>query len=58
MQLAGLWRDAEIPNKAHFLFRIADHARAEKYVNHPDSAAAGRRAGVIDGGLTYVEEAD
>lgn len=58
LTVARLWRAADDPQQVFFLLEIDDRARAEAFMNAPESAAAGRRAGVIDGEVFFLEPAD
>jgi hypothetical protein len=55
LELKTMWRDHDDPNQIFFVFSIADLDQAKAYVADPASADAGRRAGVIEGELFYVD---
>ena len=56
--LTDLWRDIENPNNIFFTFRIGDLEKARAFVADPEQAEVGKRAGVIDGEIHYVERED
>ena len=56
--LTDLWRDADDPNNVFFVLSIGDLEKARAYVADPESAEVGKRAGVIDGEIHYVERED
>ena len=51
-----LWRSMDDPNEVFFLLSISDMARARAFTADPASAAAGERAGVLEGEIHYVED--
>jgi len=55
LELVHLWRSVDDANDVHFLMRISDMAKAQAFVNDPESARVGERAGVIDGEIHYLE---
>ncbi len=55
LQLQDLWRDADDPQTAVFLFEVMDRARAEAFLASAESAAAGVEAGVLDGDCRFLE---
>lgn len=57
LEVERVWRDQNDPQTVWFLLRITDRARAEAFVNDPESAARGERAGVIEGEIVYVRDA-
>ena len=56
LTLQRLWRSLDDPNNVFFLFRVEDRERAEAFLNAPESAEAGERAGVIDGEFHFIRE--
>ena len=54
--LVHLWRSTENPNEVFFLLSITDMDRARAFTTAPSSAAAGERAGVLEGEIHYVED--
>lgn len=56
LQLEKIWQDANDPNNVFFIFKITDLAKAQAFVTAPESAETGRRAGVVDGDIHYVNE--
>ena len=57
LHLRHLWQSFDDPNDVFFLFEVDDIDRANAFVNAPESAEAGERAGVIDGEITYLVSA-
>ena len=57
LALVHLGRSIEDPNEVFFLLAVEDVERARAFTASPASAAAGERAGVLDGALYYIEEA-
>ena len=55
LELVNLWRSTEDPNVVFCLLSIGDMERARAFTSDPASAAAGERAGVLDGEIHYVE---
>ena len=58
LEVVKLWRSMEDPGEVFFLLSISDIDRARAFTADPASAAAGERAGVLEGELHYVEEID
>ena len=56
LEVVHLWRSVEDPNEVFFLLSVSDIARARAFTADPASAAAGERAGVLEGELHYVED--
>ena len=59
-RLAGLnvlqmWRSVDDPNEVFFLLDVGDRARAEAFMQTPESAAAGTEAGVIEGDYRFLQ---
>ncbi len=54
--LVNLWQSLEDPNEVFFVFSISDMDRAKAFTANPASAAAGERAGVLEGEIHYVED--
>ena len=54
--LVHLWRSLDDPNEVFFLLSVSDMDKAKAFTADPKSAETGQRAGVIEGGLHYVEE--
>jgi hypothetical protein len=54
--LVHLWRSMDDPNDVFFLLSISDMERARAFTADPASAAAGERAGVLEGVIRYVED--
>ena len=52
-----VWRSTDDPGEVWFLLSIADPERARAFTEDPASAAAGERAGVLEGEIFYVEDA-
>jgi hypothetical protein len=57
LAVVHLWRSIEDPSEVFFLLAVEDVERARAFTAEPASAAAGERAGVLDGALYYIEEA-
>jgi hypothetical protein len=55
LTLTDLWRDIEEPSNVFFLFRVADLDKARAFLADPQSAEVGRRAGVVDGEVYFLE---
>lgn len=56
LEVARMWRSTEDPNDVFFLLSISDMVRARAFTEDPASAAAGERAGVLEGQIHYVED--
>ena len=56
MDLVRLWRSMDDPGEVFFVLSISDIGRAKAFVADPASAAAGERAGVLEGEIHYVED--
>ena len=54
LTLEALWRSADDPLDVHFLFAVADRARAEAFMASPESADSGDAAGVVDGDYHWL----
>jgi enamine deaminase RidA (YjgF/YER057c/UK114 family) len=53
--LRKLWTRSDDPLDVYFLFEVADVERARAFVDDPASADAGKRAGVIDGEIVFLD---
>ena len=51
-----LWRSMDDPTEVFFLLSISDMDKARAFTADPASAAAGERAGVLEGEIHYVED--
>jgi len=58
LRLRHLWRDIEDPNNVYFIFEVMDMDRARAFISDPASAAAGRAAGVLDGEVKFLVDAN
>ena len=58
LALVSLWRDADRPDTAHFLFDVEDRARAEAFMASAESVASGERAGVTGGDYHWLASFD
>lgn len=56
MDVVNVWRSTEDLNEVFFLFSISDMSKAVAFTKEPSSAAAGVRAGVLEGEIHYVED--
>jgi hypothetical protein len=56
--LTRLWQDAEDKNTVWFLLEVEDVERAKRYVEAPESAEIGQRAGVLSGEFHFIESVD
>ena len=56
--LVHLWRSMEDPNEVFFLLSVSDMEKARAFTSDPAAAAAGERAGALDGEIHYVEDPD
>jgi hypothetical protein len=57
LRLVHLWRAVDDPDDVYFLLGVDNMEAAEAYVNAPESADVGQRAGVIDGDIRYLDAA-
>jgi len=57
LRVVHLWRSMEDANEVFFLLSVGDMERARTFTAAPASAAAGERAGVLEGEIHYVEDA-
>ena len=55
LNLIHLWRNIDDPNTVFFLFEVSDMEKAKAFVNAPESAEAGKEAGVLDGEMYFLE---
>jgi hypothetical protein len=55
LRLTDLWRDIQDPNNVFFIFQVADLDKARAYIADPKSAEVGRKAGVLDGEVQFLE---
>ena len=51
-----MWRSMADPNEVFFLLSISDIDRARAFTADPASAAAGERAGALEGEIHYLED--
>ena len=57
LNVLQMWRSVDDPNEVYFLLDVEDRARAEAFMDTPESAAAGTKAGVIEGDVRFLEAA-
>jgi hypothetical protein len=57
LRLLHLWRCAEDPNNAFFLFEVASVDKARAFIDDPAAAEAAQASGVIDGEYHFMESA-
>lgn len=55
LEVKAIWRDRDNPNQVFFLFAVTSPEKAQQYVASPASAEAGKRAGVLNGEIYYIE---
>jgi hypothetical protein len=55
LTLTQLWCSIDNPRNVFFLFEVSDIERARKFVGAPESAEAGRGAGMIEGEYHFLE---
>ena len=48
LNVLQMWRSVDDPNEVYFLLDVEDRARAEAFMQTPESAAVGTEAGVIE----------
>ena len=58
LKLEHLWISADDPDEVFFLFNVEDRARAEAFMEAPESMEAGLEAGVIDGDYQFIEKVE
>lgn len=56
LEVVKVWRSMEDPGEVFFLLSISDMERARAFTADPASAAAGERAGALEGEIHYVED--
>lgn len=56
LEVERVWQDQADPCTVWFLLRITDRANADAFLVDPASAAAGERAGAIDGEFFYIDD--
>jgi len=55
LSLESLWRGVENPNEVFFTFTVADIDKAKAFISAPDAEETGRKSGVLDGDIWFVE---
>ena len=55
LHLTDLWRDIEDPNNVFFIFRVSDLKKARAFISAPEATEVGRKAGVLDGEIHFLE---
>ena len=55
LSLVYVWRSMDEADQVFFLFEVEDRGRAEAFMNTPEAASTGRKAGVIDGDFHFLE---
>ena len=58
LSLVHLWRSVDDAHTVFFLFEIHDLERAKAFISAPEGAKAGKKAGVIEGEIRFLEEVD
>jgi hypothetical protein len=56
LHLLHLWRTVGDENDVVFLFGVEDHARAQAFVTDPSAAETGRKAGVVNGEIRFLDD--
>lgn len=56
LKVISLWRAIEDPNNVFFLLSVESVARAQAFLDRPESAEIGQASGVIDGEYHFVED--
>ncbi|SPH24842.1 hypothetical protein DEA8626_03875 [Defluviimonas aquaemixtae] len=57
LSLLQLWREDGEPNRVWFLFEVNDHAKAQAFLDAPQSEMHAKRAGVRDGDYHFLRTA-
>lgn len=57
LRLVHLWKTVSDPNDFFFLMAVEDIARAQAFIDAPESARAGEEAGVLAGNYHFIESA-
>ena len=55
LNVLQMWRSVDDPNEVYFLLDVEDRARAEAFMQTPESAAVGIEAGVVEGDVRFLE---
>ena len=58
LKLVKFWRSIDDPNEIHFLFEIHNMETAKAFVTQPDRKNVAEEAGLIEGAIYYLEEAE
>jgi hypothetical protein len=58
LQLQRLWRSVDDPNEVFFMFQVDDRRKADDFIAAPESAQAGKDAGVIEGDYHFIIAVD
>src|SRR5215510_13461143 len=55
LSLESLWRGIENPNEVFFVFTISDIDSARAFISAPKAEEEGKRSGVLDANIWFVE---
>lgn len=58
LSLVHLWRSVDDAHTVFFLFEVHDIERAKAFISAPEGAKTGKRAGVIEVDIHFLEEAE
>lgn len=58
LTLEHLWQNQDDPNEVFFVMLVEDRQRAQAFIETPESAEVGEKAGVIDGEYYYVDDGE
>ena len=58
LSLVHLWRSLDDVHTVFFLFEVHDIERAKAFISAPEGAKTGKKAGVLEGEIHFLEEAE
>ncbi|MEN8194726.1 MAG: hypothetical protein ABFS12_18035 [Bacteroidota bacterium] len=56
--LTNMFRDISDSNIVHFIFKVENIEKAKKYLADPVHIEIGKRAGVMEGTIQYLDKVD
>lgn len=56
MKLVQFWREVGDRNNVFFLFEVSSMKKAKAFIESPDAAKAGKKYGVLDGEIHFIDD--
>ena len=57
LKLMEMWQEVNDPDNVFFIWEVENIDKANEFINDPESAKIGEKAGVIDGWCYFIDQA-